>query len=690
MKKIKPLDYTQLSSRCDPKQFKFATTRELPLLKEPVGQERAIAAIEFGISMSKKGYNLFLLGREGTGRHTLIQSLLKKQARRQPTPDDWCYIYNFVSPLQPIAISFPPGLGLVFQTDMNLFIDELKENLKNTLQPLDLKKLSKNLFKKYKKYPIIQKHLQAIEIDIVKNLYKLSSLNEKTLPENFFDNYVVNVLVSHKKNAGAPIVYEDFPSQGNLVGKIEYMRKSASAHFSHFSLIKAGSLHKANGGYLILDVNKVLSQPPAWDVLKRDLLTQSIHMELLGQFFGAPNSMLLEPMPIPLNVKVILIGDRNLYYLLCEHDNNFNDLFKVAADFNNHIRRNKRNYSLYSRLIATITDQKNLHPLDRSAVARLIDHSSRLAHDTKRLTTHMRELTNLLEESHYWSQKANRTVIKDGDVQQAIDQKIYRANRVETRIHEDLHRNILLINTRGKKIGQINGLSVMQLGHYQFSIPSRITATVHLGKGELIDIEREVELGGAIHSKGVLILSGFLTSRYLPDKHLSIAASLVFEQNYGEVEGDSASAAELAALLSAIAKLPIDQSFAITGSVNQYGEVQAIGNINEKVEGFFAACKIKRLTKKQGVIIPAANTQHLMLKEEVVRAAKKKEFFIYAVENIDQIMEILTKMPAGKATRKGRFPKNTFNGRIEQSLLKFLENAEEEHKQSSEPGESLV
>lgn len=424
-------------------------------------------------------------------------------------------------------------------------------------------------------------------------------------------------------------------------------------------------------------------------LLKRDLLTQSIHMELLGQFFGAPNSTLLEPMPIPLNVKVILIGDRNLYYLLCEHDNNFNDLFKVAADFSNHIRRNKRNYSLYSRLIATVVDQKDLHALDRSAVARLIDHSSRLAHDTKRLTTHMRELTDLLEESHYWSQKANRSVIKDIDVQQAIDQKIYRSNRIETRIHEDLHRNILLIDTRGKKVGQINGLSVMQLGHYQFSVPSRITATVHLGKGELIDIEREVELGGAIHSKGVLILSGFLTSRYLPNKHLSIAASLVFEQNYGEVEGDSASTAELAALLSAIAKLPVDQSFAITGSVNQHGQVQAIGNINEKVEGFFAACKIKGLTKKQGVIIPAANVQHLMLKEEVVQAAKKKEFFVYAVENIDQVMEILTKMPAGKPNRKGRFPKNTINGRIEQSLLKFLEHAEEEHKQSSEPGESL-
>ncbi len=788
MKKIKSLAPAQLSSRCDPKQLKFTTTAQLPLLKEPIGQDRAIAAIEFGISMQEKGFNLYLLGPEGTGKHTLIQSVLKKQAHRQPTPKDWCYINNFDSPLQPIAVSFPPGKALGFQKDMNILIDELKialppainnEDLQKMMQALDnqieekqqsyLKKirdkarlaylqiirssqgfkittiknkkltpkqlnyshqqitvvqdemvrmlekishwrkekialqkklqkdfilaitrnLTKSLFKKYKSYTQIQDYLQAIEKDIVQYTCDLNNWVEKEVSEYFFANYKVNVLVTHKKNAGAPIIYEDFPNQSNLLGKVEYIGQG-NLHLTNFSLIKAGALHKANGGYLILDAYKILSQPQSWDILKRALITQVINMELLGQVFGFPNTTLLDPIPIPLEVKIILIGDRNLYYLLSEHDVNFNDLFKVAADFSNHIRRNKRNFSLYARLIATLADQGNLYPLDRGAVARIIDHGSRLANDTKRLTTHMRELTDLLKESHYWSKKSGRNIIKEVDIQQAIQQQIYRANRVETRIHEDLSRNILLIDTRGKKIGQINGLSVMQLGHYAFSIPSRITATVHLGKGELVDIEREVELGGAIHSKGVLILSGFLTSRYLPEKHLSISASLVFEQNYGEVEGDSASAAELAALLSAIAKLPVDQSYAITGSINQYGQVQAIGSINEKIEGFFEACKIKGLTGKQGVIIPESNVQHLMLKEEVVNAAKRKEFFIYAVDNIDQIMEVLTHMPAGKADKNGRFPKNTVNGYIERSLLKFLELAEEEHKNQPEPGEPLT
>jgi lon-related putative ATP-dependent protease len=696
MIKIKPLAPKKLCSYCDPKQLKFTTTAELAPLKEPIGQERAMAAIEFGISMPEKGYNLYLLGPEGTGKHALIESFLTKQIRHQNTPSDWCYIYNFIDPLHPIAVRLPPGSGIIFRNDMQILIESLKMAVSAVIQDAEFKKtisvsdyrndfilavirqFTKPLLKKYIAYSLIQNYLSAIENDIVNNWDNF----------NHFVNYKVNVLVHHEKKDGAPVIQEDFPNTANLFGKIEYLNEEKN-YFTHFTLIKPGALHKANGGYLILDAAKLLSQPQAWEQLKKALFTQTIQLELLGQTIGFPNLMTLEPEPIPLDVKVILVGDRNLYYLLSEHDANFSDLFKVAADFSNHIPRNKHNFSIYSRLIATLTMNENLHPLDRGAVARLIDHSSRLANDTKRMATHMRELINLLKESHYWARKRGANIIKNADVQKAIDQQIYRANRIETRIHEDLRRNILLIDTKGKKIGQINGLSVMQVGQYSFSIPARITATVHLGKGEVVDIEREVELGGAIHSKGVLILSGFLASRYLPDKHLSIAASLVFEQNYGEVEGDSASVAELTALLSAIAHLPVDQSFGITGSINQYGQVQAIGSLNEKIEGFYYACKLKGLTGKQGVIIPTANVQHLMLKEEVVQAAIRKEFFIYAVENIDQVMEILTQKTAGLPNKKGKFPKNTINGLIEASLLKFLEHAEAEHKNTPEPGEAV-
>lgn len=518
-----------------------------------------------------------------------------------------------------------------------------------------VKRVIQRLEDKYQGQSAVEQFFAAVQADIIENPQDFYP-TEKTQNPLPFVRYQINVLVSHAPNSGAPVIYEDHPTHANLIGRAEYIAQ-LGAFTTNFTLIRAGALHRANGGYLILDAQQVITQPYAWDSLKRMLYAQTITLETLGQAMGFPSTVSLEPEVIPLQAKIILLGERALYYLLCEHDVNFPDLFKIAADFSNHIPRNPANYSVFSRLIATLTKKENLLPLNREAVARVIDQSSRSASDTQRLFTYTRWLTDLLREANYWASQEQRHVIRAADVQQAIDQQIYRANRIETRVHDEFKRNILLIDTKRKKIGQLNGLSVLQIGHYSFGCPSRITATVRLGKGEIIDIEREVELGGALHSKGVFILSGFLSGRYLVDQHLSISASLVFEQNYGEVEGDSASAAELAALLSAIARLPVKQSIAITGSVNQLGQIQPIGNVNEKIEGFFAVCKIKGLTGKQGVIIPAANIQHLMLKDEVVDAAKKKNFFVYGVETIDQVMPILTGLPAEKPIKKVIFRK---------------------------------
>jgi lon-related putative ATP-dependent protease len=688
MMKIKPLSPKQLCIKCNPKQLNFRTTAELSELNEPVGQERAMAAIEFGIHIQENGYNLYLLGPEGTGKHHIINSVLRHQARLEPPADDWCYVQNFDDPKQPLALRLPAGMGPEFKKNMADLVEKLQassfpagsfppagsgpRNESRGLTP-EIRSLLDQLGNQYHGISTIGKYLTAVEADIIKNLGNLEP-----------HKYEVNVLVSHAPDLGAPVVYENHPSLSNLIGRMEHQFQNG-ALVPDFTLIRPGALHYANGGYLILDAQQLLSQPYAWDSLKRVLFTNHIKLETTGEVMGLTHATAsLDPEPIPLKIKIILLGDRPLYYSLTEHDQHFADLFKVAADFSNHIPRTSANFLVFSRLIATIVKKENLLPLNRHAVARVIDQSARLANDTQRLFTHMRYLVDLLRESNYWARQHHHKIIQSSDIQTAIDQQVYRANRIETRIHADFERNILLIDTKGKKIGQINGLSVLQMGNYSFGSPSRITATVRLGKGEIIDIEREVELGGSLHSKGVFILSGFISGRYLVNQHLSISASLVFEQNYGEVEGDSASAAELAALLSAIAKLPLKQSFAITGSVNQYGKIQPIGNVNEKIEGFYSICRAKGFSRRQGVIIPASNVQHLMLKDEVVEAAKRKLFFIYGVETIDEVMTILTGLPAGKPNKKGHFPADTVNGYIEKHLLKYAENADGNHKNDND------
>ncbi len=778
---------------CDPRNFGFKNTEGLEVLTEFVGQARALQAIQFGVGIQRYGFNLFLLGPAGIGKHRVAQTLLKEKAGAEPTPDDWCYINNFKNSENPCALMLPPGRGVQLREDMERLVEHLRsaiptafesenyqarkhvieqevkerqekifevlqqeaeakgiavlrtptgvvlapmqkgevmspeefdklpesehQNLERAIASLqeklraalrDVPKLEHEgrqrirelnqevamfavghlideLRKKYVELPEVVQFLNNMESDIRQNVDQFIASPENPLAallgapspfeprgETFFRRYQVNPIIDHSGARGAPVVYEDNPTYQNLVGQFEYIAH-LGALSTDFTLIRPGALHRANGGYLVLDAYKVLLQSYAWEGLKRALRSQQIRIESLGQMLGLVSTVSLDPAPIPLNVKVVLVGDRTLYYLLSTYDSEFNELFKVAADFEDDMARNPQSDLLYARWIATIASEEKLLPFTREGVARVIEQCSRLAGDSQKVFARRRALTDLLHEADYWARAAGRADVGADAVERAIDAQIDRADRVRDRLLEETFRGTILIDTQGEQVGQVNGLSVLQLGQFAFGHPSRITARVRLGKGELIDIEREVELSGPIHSKGVLILAGFLGARYAANQPLSLSASLVFEQSYSPVEGDSASSAELYALLSALAEAPIKQSLAVTGSVNQRGEIQAIGGVNEKIEGFFDLCRARGLTGVQGVIIPRANIPHLMLRHDVVEAARNGKFRIYAVGTIDEGIEILTGVPAGERDASGNFPPGTVNQKVESRLLELAQ-----------------
>ena len=543
------------------------------------------------------------------------------------------------------------------------------------------------LLEKHSDLPEVVSYLEAAKEDVVQNVDDFrESEEQQSIPvpvaqadivPSRFSRYKVNVLVDHSDVEGAPVVYEDHPTYNNLIGRVEHVAQMG-ALVTDFNLIKPGSLHRANGGYLILDARQLLIQPYAWEGLKRVLRSGEIRVESLGQALSLVSTVSLEPESVQLDVKVILIGDRLLYYLLYEHDPDFGELFKVEADFNSETVRDAKQNLAYARMIATLVQQEGLRPFDRGAVARVIERGSRLAGDAEKLSVHLLSIVDLLREADYWADVSGNGAVTAGDVQRAIEAKIRRADRLREKTHEEIERGTVLVETEGSKVGQLNGLSVIRVGDFTFGQPSRITARVRLGKGKVVDIEREVELGGPIHSKGVLILSGFLGARYAADEPLSLSASLVFEQSYVGVDGDSASLAELCALLSALAEVPIGQSFSVTGSVDQMGQVQPIGGVNEKIEGFFDVCKRRGLTGDQGVIIPEANVKHLMLRKDVVEAVEAGEFHVYAVRTVDEALELLTGVPAGERDEKGAFPEETVNGKVEARLRAFARKQQEE------------
>lgn len=549
----------------------------------------------------------------------------------------------------------------------------------------------------YRELPRVTEYLAEVEADVVERSADFLSAPGNGIeavvrralrsapPDGPFRRYQVNVLVDHEATVGAPVVFEDRPTYPSLLGRVEHFVEMGALS-TDFTLIRPGALHRAAGGYLVLDALRVLQAPGAWEGLKRTLRRGEIRLESLGQQLGLTETVTLEPEPIPVaGVKVVLIGDRLIYHLLAEVDPDFLELFKVVADFEDATPRGPGSQAHYARLLAQIVRAKGLRPFDRGAAALVIEQAARLADDGEKLSVHLRPVVDLLVESDFAAERAGREVAAVADVEAALTAQRRRAGRVRERLLESVRRGIVLLATGGEAIGQVNGLMVLATGEVAFGHPARITARVRAGKGEVVDIEREVELGGPIHSKGVLILSGFLGGRYLPDGPHSLSASLVFEQSYGPVEGDSASLGELCALLSALAMVPVRQSVAVTGSVNQNGEVQAVGGVNEKIEGFFDVCRERGLTGEQGVVLPAANVQHLMLRPEVVAAVAAGQFSIWAVDRVDDALEVLLGEPPGERDETGAFPAESFNACVEVRLAALAESV-----RVAAPGESPV
>ena len=798
---IEHLKSDRLFTRCDPGQFKFKTTAELQELEQVVGQERAVEAIRFGIGIKRSGFNLYVLGPDRSGKRSVVRRFIEQQAKNEPTPQDWCYVFNFSDPQKPNAIPLPPGRAARFQVDMDEVVSELgrivpaaletdeyraryqeiqdalasrqeqafsemhdeanakglamlrtptgfvfvplnnkgktitqdeykklsdeerdkieqimsvmQERLQKLVQELpkwrrdsnaEIRKLNRDvvmaavgqlideLRHSYADLPEILQFLDLLQADVIEHADRFRESEEgdggnvftQMFPNMefgrpFLSRYRVNVIVDNTDTQGAPVHFIDHPSYPNLVGRIEH-EAQMGALVTDFTMIKPGALHRTNGGYLILDITKILTQPYAWEGLKRVLKAGVIHIESLGQALSLISTSTLEPEAIPLDIKVVLLGDRRLYYLLCEYDPEFTELFKVAADFDDAIQRSNDNIDNFARLISSITKHEKIRPLTAAAVARVVEEGSREVEDSSKLSGQFGKIADFLREADYWADTNGNGHIDAADIDKAIRANERRQSRIRERLVEETLRGTLSIATDGEMIGQVNGLSVTVLGDYVFGHPSRITATTHIGKGEVIDIEREIELGGPIHSKGVLILSGFLASRYCQNHALSLSASLVFEQTYGGVEGDSASSAELFALLSALAGIPIKQSLAVTGSVNQLGKIQAIGGVNEKIEGFFEVCQQRGLTGEQGVLIPAANVPHLMLRNEIRQAVEAGKFHVYAIDSVDDGLRLLSGIEAGERAIDGSYPKGSFNQKVEARLQKMAESAHEHEK----------
>lgn len=784
---IRLLSSQQAYHHCNSEDFTFETTAEVDGFTQFIGQERALEAVEFGIGIRHQGFNLFVLGPEGSGRHSVVQSFINEKAVSEETPTDWCYVQNFKHAHRPLALEFEAGKGSVFQQEMHDLIAMLKtaiptviegedyqarkfaiqeslqqeidslyhgveerakeegiavikteqgilftardkeknpmnsqafmalakeerERFENLIEKYQLElqqainqvsilkreaekqgqKLKKetarltafnlinNLYLKYKENELVISYLKSVEEEITESVDdflhvhepdKINPLMGMLSPAATFHQYEVNVLVSHEQQ-GAPVVYEDLPTYQNLHGRIEHHAKMGVLS-THFTLIKKGSLHEANGGYLIIDAGRLLRQPFAYEGLKRTLRSQKIRIEPVERLLGLMSTVTLEPEPISLQTKVVLIGDPMLYYLLNAYDPEFQSLFKVQADFEHTMVWNVENQQLYASLLANLTSKKGLLPLHCQAVARVIEQAAREASDREKLSLHLSGVVDILQEADYLARKDENEYIGAEVIEAVITRAKKRGERVKDRIQESIHEGIRRIETSGTKVGQINGLSVMELGNSLFGMPTKITAQTRPGGGKLIDIEREVKLGGALHSKGVLILEAYLSACYVRTIPLSLRASLVFEQSYGGVDGDSASCAELCALLSSLAEVPIKQNLAITGSISQHGEVQAIGGVNEKIEGFFDICHHRGLNGEQGVIIPAANIRHLMLKKSVRDAIEAKQFHLYGVDTVDDALELLTGLQAGRRGEEGVFAKDSFNGLVEERLYSF-------------------
>jgi len=789
MKNKNELNYKNLKISCDPSIFKFKTTEELDNIETGIGQERGIKALEFGLNVDINGYNLYLEGPAGVGKTMYTKHYLDKISKKQKTPCDWCYIYNFENPNEPIALPLHAGQGKEFKEQMEVFIKDIKNDLKNTFNNEDFEKekaliaqtyeekreaLMVKLNKKSEKYgfqvksaqngiymmPIIngkaieqeefeklddktkqnfednssivqeqilqviseiknieqesQKKLsewqsnvalltinahinyirskfkrnkkistflENIKKDILKNIdYFLAEPQNETQqmpgprpePPKPWENYRVNLFIDNSAQEGAPVIMDSNYSYHNIFGKLEYENYYGSLK-TDYTMLKPGLLHKANGGYIIFQAHDLIENAVCYEGLKKALRQKQLLIENTADPRSPMVMVSLKPEPIPLDLKVIIVGDEQIYQTLLAVDYDFRKLFKIKVEFEDSSDNTEENMNKLARFIHGFCEQEQLPHLDPSAVAKIMEYSSRLADNQDKLSTRFNDLAQIIGEAATWAKMKKSKIVTAEFVDMALSERANRIKKYDSMYTEMIKENTLLIDTTGAKVGQINGLTIMNIGDYMFGKPVKITATTYTGKNGVINIEREVDLSGSTHSKGVYILSGYLGEKFAQDIPLSLTASICFEQLYNGVDGDSASSTELYAILSSLSGVPINQSFAVTGSVNQKGEIQPIGGVNEKIEGFFQICKMRGLDGTHSVMIPIQNQKNLNLSNEVVDAVKNGLFHIYAISTIDEGIELLTGVPAGKKDSNGNFPAGTINYLAYEKLKKYAD-----------------
>ena len=792
MKKKNELSYQDLRTICDPSVFTFADTSELTSIDTGIGQDRGIKALEFGVNVDIKGYNIYIEGPSGVGKTMYTKNYLDRISKKMKTPNDWCYIYNFENPNEPIAVSLPAGQGKEFQETMDTFIKEIRTDIRKTFNNDDFEK-EKTLIKqefeekrasllealnhesekhgfqvktaqngiymmpmmngktieeeefdklddaikkefeekstivqqqimevigkikeierasdkkieewqsnialltvnshinyiktKYKRNKKINQFLNAIKQDILKNIPAYVAKEEDTTkvpttgprietPKPWL-NYRVNLFVDNSNREGAPVIMDSNYSYHNIFGKLEYENYYGSLK-TDYTMLKPGLMHMANGGYIIFQAKDLVANGICYEALKKALRIKELSIENTADQRSSMVMISLKPEPIPLDIKVIIIGNEAIYQTLLAMDSDFRKLFKIKVEFEDDAPMTVENMNKLARFIHGFCEQEELPPLDRTAVAKVVEYASKLADDKTKLSTRFNDLSQIVGEAATWARMDKKKVVTAEYVNKALEQRAERVKKYDAKYMEMIEKNTLLISTKGFVTGQINGLTVMTIGDYTFGKPVKITANTYTGKSGIVNVEREVELSGSSHSKGVLILSGYLGEMFAQDIPLSLTASICFEQLYNGVDGDSASSTELYAILSSLSGIPINQSIAVTGSVNQKGEIQPIGGVNDKIEGFFQVCKMRGLDGSHGVIIPVQNVENLNLSEEVTDAVKNKLFHIYTVSTIEEGIEILTGVPAGKKDANGKFPAGSINYLAYEKLKKFAQNS---------------
>ena len=790
MKKKNELNYKDLKMTCSPDLFRFDTTEELSPIETGIGQDRGIKALEFGLQVDVKGYNLYLEGPSGVGKTMYTKNYLDKISKKKKTPSDWCYIYNFDNPNEPIAVELPAGQGKEFKESMEGFIKEIRKDIQKTFNNDDfekekalikqeyearrtalLEKLNEDALKydfqvkaaqngiymmpivngqaieeaefdklddeikqqyeeksvivqeqimdvigkikeierqsdkkisewqsnvalltvnvhinflksKYKRNKKINKFLNDVKQDVLKNIPTF--LEDETMQPHTPSqgpnmkkpdpclNYRVNLFVDNSNREGAPVIMDSNYSYHNIFGSLEYENYYGALKTDH-TMLKAGLMQQANGGYIIFQAKDLLSNGMCYEALKKALRVKQLSIENTADQRSSMVLVSLKPEPIPLNLKVILIGSGNIYQSLLAMDSDFRKLFKIKVEFEEDALINSENVNKLAQIVHGFCEHEELPHLDRSAMARLVEFASKLAGSHNKVSTRFDDLIQVVGEAATWAKISKSKVVTAKFIDKALEERIERVKKYDSKYLEMIKENTLLINTSGYEVGELNGLTVMTIGDYTFGKPAKITVNTYTGKNGIVNIEREVEISGPSHSKGVLILTGYLGEMFAQDMPLCLTASICFEQLYNGVDGDSASSTELYGLLSSLSGIPINQSIAVTGSVNQKGQIQPIGGVNEKIEGFFQICKMRGLTGEHGVMIPVQNVDNLQLSDEIVEAVKNKQFHIYAVSTIEEGIEVLTGVPAGKKDKDGHFPAGTINYLVYEKLKKYAE-----------------